>query len=146
MDNIEEATQKVPHHVEERLEDFVPDLHEPRAVEAVSRDHHDQEVEGGEEGAEDDKDGKDGREADIEKAMEDGAEKDLEHKKRQKGGDNWAEMHRNRHRPIQFLQLLPQTEKAQSVNPQTTKYRYRRGTKVMLLGPIFFWTFNGSVA
>ena len=73
MDNIEEATQKVPHHVEERLEDFVPDLHEPRAVEAVSRDHHDQEVEGGEEGAEDDKDGKDGREADIEKAVEEGA-------------------------------------------------------------------------
>ena len=44
------------------------------------------------------------------------------------GGDNWAEMHRNRHRPILFLQLLPQTEKAQSINPQTTKYRYRRGT------------------
>ena len=73
VDNVEEATQKVPHHVEERLEYDVPDLHEPRAVEAVSRDHHDQEVEGGEEGAEDDKDGKDGREADIEKAVEERA-------------------------------------------------------------------------
>ena len=44
------------------------------------------------------------------------------------GGDNLAELHRNRHRAILFLQILPQTEKAQSVNPQTTKYRYRRGT------------------
>ena len=74
MDNIEEATQKVPHHVEERLNDDVPDLHKPRAVEAVPLDHHDEEVEAGEEGAEDNKDDGDGREADIEKAVEERAE------------------------------------------------------------------------
>ena len=44
------------------------------------------------------------------------------------GGDNQAEKHRKRHRPILFLQLLPQTEKSQSINPQTTKYSYRGGT------------------
>ena len=44
------------------------------------------------------------------------------------GGDNRAEKHRNRHRSILILQLLPQTAKAQSIPPQTTKYRYRRVT------------------
>ena len=73
VDDVEEAREQVPGDVKEGQNDDVPDLHEPRAVEAVSRDHHDQEVEGGEEGAEDDKDGKDGREADIEKAVEEGA-------------------------------------------------------------------------
>ena len=44
------------------------------------------------------------------------------------GGDNWAEKHRNRHRSILILQLLPQTAKAQSMTPQTIKYRYRTVT------------------
>ena len=74
MDDIEEATQKVPHHVEERLEDDVPDLHEPRAVEAVPLRQHDEEVEAGEKGSEDCKGAEDGKEADIEEALEDGAE------------------------------------------------------------------------
>ena len=34
--------------------------------------------------------------------------------------DNWAEKHRERHGLILFVQLLPQTEKAQSINPKTT--------------------------
>ena len=41
------------------------------------------------------------------------------------GGDNWAEMHRKWCRSTLFVQLLPQTEKAQLVTPQTIKYRYR---------------------
>ena len=85
MDNIEEATHEVHDDVEEGLDDDVPDLHEPRAVETVSLDHHDEEVEAGKEWPEDDEGAEDGREADIEKAMEDGAEQDLEDKKRQKG-------------------------------------------------------------
>ena len=52
----------------------MPDLHEPGAVEAVSLDHHDEEVEAGEKGSEDYKGAEDGREAYVEKAMEDGAE------------------------------------------------------------------------
>ena len=39
------------------------------------------------------------------------------------GGDNWAEKHEKWHRLSQNVQFLPQTEKAQSVTPQTTKYR-----------------------
>ena len=74
MDNIEEATHEVHDDVEEGLHDDVPDLHEPRAVEAVPLDHHDEEVEAGKEGAEDDEGAEHGREADIEKAVEDGAE------------------------------------------------------------------------
>ena len=84
VDNIEEATQKVPHHVEERLEDDVPDLHEPRAVEAVPLHQHDEEVEAGEKGSEDCKGAEDGKEADIEEAVEDGAEIYLYDKTRQK--------------------------------------------------------------
>ena len=78
VDNIEEATQKVRHHVEQRLHDDVPQLHEPRAVEGVPLDHHDAEVEADEEGSEDYEDAKDGIEADIEEAMEDGAEINLD--------------------------------------------------------------------
>ena len=44
------------------------------------------------------------------------------------GGGNRAEKHKKWHRSTLFLQLLPQTEKAQLVTPQTTKYRYRRVT------------------
>ena len=33
------------------------------------------------------------------------------------GGDNWAEMHQKWHKSTQFVQLLPQTEKAQLVTP-----------------------------
>ena len=44
------------------------------------------------------------------------------------GGDNRAEKHRNRHRSILILKLLPQTAKAQSMTPQTTKYRHRTVT------------------
>ena len=84
VDNIEEATQKVPHHVEERLNDDVPDLHKPRAVEAVPLDHHDEEVEAGEKGSEDYEGAEDGIEADIEEAMEDGAEIYLDDRTRQK--------------------------------------------------------------
>ena len=53
VDNVEEATEQVPGDVEERQNDDVPDLHEPWAVEPVSLDHHDEEVEAGEEGPED---------------------------------------------------------------------------------------------
>ena len=41
------------------------------------------------------------------------------------GGDNLAKKHENWHRSTLYVQLLPQTEKAQSMTPQTTKYRYR---------------------
>ena len=41
------------------------------------------------------------------------------------GGDNWAKKHENWHRSTLYVQLLPQTGKAQSMTPQTTKYRYR---------------------
>ena len=85
VDNIEEATHEVHDDVEEGLDDDVPYLHELWAVEAVSLCHHDEEVKAGKEGPEDYEGAKDGREADIEKAMEDGAEQDLEDKKRQKG-------------------------------------------------------------
>ena len=78
MDNVEEATEQVPGDVEERQNDDVPDLHEPWAVEPVSLDHHDEEVEGGEDRSKDYKGAKDGREANIEKAMENGAEIYLE--------------------------------------------------------------------
>ena len=44
------------------------------------------------------------------------------------GGGNRAEMHEKWHRSTLFLQLLPQTEKAQLVTPQTIKYRYRTVT------------------
>ena len=41
------------------------------------------------------------------------------------GGDNWAKKHGKWHRTTVCEQLLPEIEKAQSVAPQTTKYRYR---------------------
>ena len=41
------------------------------------------------------------------------------------GGDNWAKKHEKWHRTTVCEQLLPEIEKAQSVTPQTTKYRYR---------------------
>ena len=41
------------------------------------------------------------------------------------GGGNWAEMHRKWCRSTLFVQLLPQTEKAQLVTPQTIKYGYK---------------------
>ena len=41
------------------------------------------------------------------------------------GGDNWAKKHGKWHRTTVCEQLLPETGKAQSVTPQTTKYRYR---------------------
>ena len=44
------------------------------------------------------------------------------------GGDNWAKKHEKWHRSTLFVQLLPQTGKAQSVTPQTTKYPYRTVT------------------
>ena len=66
--------------MEEWQNDDVPDLHEPGAVETVSLDHHDEEVEAGKKGSEDYKGAEDGREAYVEKAMEDGAEIYLEAK------------------------------------------------------------------
>ena len=39
------------------------------------------------------------------------------------GGDNWAKKHEKEHKLPLYVQLLPQTEKAQPVTPQTTKYR-----------------------
>ena len=44
------------------------------------------------------------------------------------GGDNWGKKHDKLHRSTLFVQLLPQTGKAQSVTPQTTKYTYRTVT------------------
>ena len=41
------------------------------------------------------------------------------------GGDNWAEKHQKLRKSTQFVHLLPQTQKAQLVTPQTIKYRYR---------------------
>ena len=41
------------------------------------------------------------------------------------GGGKWAKMGEKLHRSPLYVQLLAQTEKAQSVTPQTTKYRYR---------------------
>ena len=38
------------------------------------------------------------------------------------GGDNWAEKHGKLHRTTVCEQLLPETEKVQSVTPQTTNY------------------------
>ena len=44
------------------------------------------------------------------------------------GGDNWAKKHEKLHRSTLYVRLRPQTEKYQSVTPQTTKYRYRTVT------------------
>ena len=41
------------------------------------------------------------------------------------GGDNWAKKHGKWHRTTVCEQLLPEIGKAQSVTPQTTKYKYR---------------------
>ena len=84
VDKVEEATEQIPGDMEEWQNDDVPDLHEPGAVEAVSLDHHDEEVEAGEKGSEDYKGAEDGREAYVEKAMEDGAEIYLEAKTSQR--------------------------------------------------------------
>ena len=42
------------------------------------------------------------------------------------GGDNWAKKHGKWHRTAVCEQLLPEIEKAESVTPQTSKFRYRR--------------------
>ena len=76
--NIEEAAHKVHDDVEERLNDDVPNLHEPRAVEAVPLVHHDEEVEAGKEGSEDEEDNGDGAKTDIEEVVEEGTEIYLE--------------------------------------------------------------------
>ena len=41
------------------------------------------------------------------------------------GGDNGAKTHQKLHRSTPFEQLLPQTEKGQSMTPQTTEYRWK---------------------
>ena len=45
VDNVEETAEQVPGDVQKREDDDVPDLHEPRAVEAAPLLHHDEEVE-----------------------------------------------------------------------------------------------------
>ena len=70
--------------MEQRLNDDVPYLHEPWAVEAVPLDQHDEEIEAGEKGSEDYEGAKYGIEGDIEEAVEDGAEIYLDDRKKAK--------------------------------------------------------------
>ena len=74
VDNVEETTEQVPGDVEKGEDDDVPDLHEPRAVEAVPLVNHDEEVEAGKEGSEEEKDNGDWAKTDIEQVVEEGTE------------------------------------------------------------------------
>ena len=70
MYNVEEPTEKVHDDVEERLDDDCPQLHEPRAAEALLPDQHDVEVEECEEGAKDCEGCEHWSERDIEQVLE----------------------------------------------------------------------------